>query len=62
MAIDKKKLAKLKQRVAKFREKHAHDGKAKPKQSKVVGKRGGVYTQEVYGLIYRGEKNEARGN
>lgn len=49
MAIDKKKLAKLKQRVAKFREKHAHDGKAKPKQAKVVGKRGGVYTQAASG-------------
>lgn len=58
MAIDKKKLEHLKQRVAKFREKHAHDGKeAKgvtkpkkhPKAAKVVGKRGGVYTQAASG-------------
>ncbi len=58
MAVDKKKLEHLKQRVAKFREKHAHDGKeAKgvtkpkkhPKAAKVVGKRGGVYTQAASG-------------
>lgn len=58
MAVDKKKLEKLKQRVDKFREKHAHTGKeakgvSKPhrpaKQIKTVGKRGGVYQQTSSG-------------
>lgn len=58
MAVDKKKLEKLKQRVDKFRQKHAHTGKeakgvSKPhrpaKQIKTVGKRGGVYQQTTSG-------------